>query len=137
MSDRPPTPDRRPRKAGHTRARGAAGEALAARHLEQLGFRIVARNVHLRFAELDLIALDGTALVIVEVRLRAGRAFGSAAESVDARKQRRIVRAAGELLARGELPRFARVRFDVVAIDAGVTPPRLTHIRDAFTADRD
>ena len=120
---------------GHTRARGAAGEALAARHLEQLGLRIVARNVHLRHAELDLIALDGTALVVVEVRLRASERFGSAAESVDGRKQRRIVRAASELLARGGLPRFSRVRFDVVAIDASADPPVVTHFRDAFTAD--
>jgi putative endonuclease len=130
MDDRFP-----PRAAGHTRARGAAGENLAAHHLERLGFRIVARNVHLRVAELDLVALDGAALVIVEVRLRRSARFGSAAESVDARKQARIVRAARELLARGGLPRFARVRFDVVAIDASASPPRVTHIRDAFTAD--
>jgi putative endonuclease len=138
MSDRPPASDRPPgRGRAHTRARGAAGEALAAQYLEQQGLRIVARNVHLRFAELDLIALERATLVIVEVRLRASARFGSAAESVDARKQRRIVRAAAELLARGGLPRFSRVRFDVVAIDAATTPPRLTHIRDAFTADRD
>jgi putative endonuclease len=130
MSDRPPG-----RGRAHTRARGAAGEALAADHLQQLGFRIVARNVHLRFAELDLVALDGSALVVVEVRLRAGARFGSAAESVDARKQRRIVRATTELLARGGLPRFSRVRFDVVAIDAASSPAHVTHIRDAFTAD--
>lgn len=120
---------------GSTRARGAAGEALAARHLEGLGFRIVARNVHLRHAELDLVALEGACLVFVEVRLRASARFGSAAESVDPRKQRRIARAASELLARGGLPRHSRVRFDVIAIDAGTTPPGLTHLRDAFTAD--
>ena len=131
MSERPPGSTR-----GQLRARGAAGEALAARHLEQLGLRIVARNVHLRHAELDLIALDGTALVIVEVRLRSSDRFGSAAASVDRRKQLRVARAAAELLARGGLPRFSRVRFDVVAIDAGAVPPVVTHIRDAFTADR-
>ncbi len=130
MSESPPG------KAGaHTRARGAAGEALAAKYLERLGLRIVARNVHLRHAELDLIALDGATLVVVEVRLRATDRFGSAAESVDARKQRRIARAAAELLARGGLPRFSRVRFDVVAIDASADPPVVTHFRDAFTAD--
>jgi putative endonuclease len=128
MSDRPGN------ARGHTRARGSLAK-LAARHLEQLGLRVVARNVHLRHAELDLVALDGTALVVIEVRLRASARFGSAEESVDARKQRRIVRAAVELLARGGLPRFSRVRFDVVAIDAAAAPPVVTHIRDAFTAD--
>lgn len=131
MSERPPG-----RARGQLRARGAAGEALAAQHLERLGLRIVARNVHLRHAELDLIALDGTALVIVEVRLRSSDRFGSAAASVDRRKQVRVARAAAELLARGGLPRFSRVRFDVVAIDASAAPPVVTHFRDAFTADR-
>jgi putative endonuclease len=130
MSDRPPGFTR-----GHTRGRGAAGEALAARHLEAQGFRILARNVHLRHAELDLVALDRQTLVFVEVRMRASTAFGSAAESVDARKQKRIARAAAELLASRTLPRHARVRFDVIAIDSGCMPPIVTHLRDAFTAD--
>ncbi len=121
--------------SGNTRARGAAGEALAARHLERIGLRIIARNVHLRYAELDLVARDGATLVIVEVRLRSSARFGSAEASVDGRKQRRIARATAELIARGGLPRFSRVRFDVVAIDASSTPPVLTHFRDAFTAD--
>jgi len=130
MTDRSPG-----RTREHTRARGAAGEALAAQHLERLGMRIIARNLHFRHAELDLIALDGAALVIVEVRLRASARFGSAEASVDGRKQRRIARAAAELLSRGGLPRFSRVRFDVVAIDASTAPPVVAHIRDAFTAD--
>ena len=117
-----------------TRALGRLGEALAEAHLRRVGFRILARNVHLRHAELDLVALDRTALVFVEVRLRTSDRFGSAAESVDPRKQRRIAAAAAELLARGGLPRSARIRFDVVAIDASVDPPRLEHHRDAFIA---
>jgi putative endonuclease len=116
------------------RARGRAGEELAARHLEARGFRIVARNIHLRHAELDLVAMDGAALVFVEVRLRSSARFGTAEESIDARKRLRIARAASELLARGGLPRHARVRFDVIAIDASAAPPRIAHIEDAFGA---
>lgn len=117
-----------------TRALGRLGEALAEAHLRRVGFRILARNVHLRHAELDLVALDRSALVFVEVRLRTSARFGSAAESVDPRKQRRIAAAAAELLARGGLPRSARIRFDVIAIDASVDPPRLEHFKDAFSA---
>lgn len=118
-----------------TRALGRRGEALAEAHLRRAGFRILARNVHLRHAELDLVARDGAALVFVEVRLRTSARFGGAAESVDPRKQRRIATAAAELLARGGLPRAARIRFDVVAIDASVDPPRVEHIRSAFEAN--
>ncbi|HTO06334.1 MAG TPA: YraN family protein [Myxococcota bacterium] len=116
------------------RAAGRAGEELAREYLERAGFRIVARNLHLRHAELDLVALDGATLVFVEVRLRRGDRYGSAAESVDARKRRRLTAAASAALARGELPRAARYRFDVIAIDSAHDPPRLTHLRDAFWA---
>ncbi|MFI5314374.1 MAG: YraN family protein [Myxococcota bacterium] len=122
-------------KQRDTRALGRWGEDLAERHLTRQGFRIVARNVHLRHAELDLVALERGALVFVEVRLRSSARFGSAEESVDARKRRRIAAAAAELLARGGLPRAARVRFDVVAIDASCDPPRITHVRDAFSVE--
>jgi putative endonuclease len=119
----------------NTRSLGRRGEELAAEYLVREGFRILARNVHLRHAELDVVALERGTLVFVEVRLRSGSRFGSGAESVDARKRRRIVAAAQELLARGDLPRAARVRFDVISIDASREPPELVHFRDAFTAE--
>lgn len=98
------------------------------------GFRILARNVHLRHAELDLVALEGSTLCFVEVRLRSGDAFGSARESVDARKQRRVVQAARAFLSRGRLPRYSTIRFDVVAIDASREPADVELIRGAFDA---
>jgi putative endonuclease len=116
------------------RAFGNEAERLAESFLRAQGVRIVARNVHLRHAEIDLVALDGAALCIVEVRARRGDRFGSAAESVDLRKRARLARAAGELLATRPLPRHARVRFDVIAIDARLQPPTLEWIRDAFYA---
>jgi putative endonuclease len=119
------------------RARGQRGEELAAAHLVRAGYRIVDRNVRLQSGELDLLALDGDTLCFVEVRLRSGHGFGSAEESVDARKQRRLARVARELLATRprRLPRFARLRFDVVAIDASREPPVLRLVRDAFVLD--
>lgn len=116
------------------RALGRLGEELAARHLCRLGYRIVARNVHVRGGELDLVALEGRALCFVEVRLRSSRRFGGGAGSVDWRKRRRIVRAAAALLATRRLPPHDSVRFDVVAVDASGDPPQLELIRDAFGA---
>ena len=120
------------------RARGRLGESLAERSLRHKGFRILARNVHMRRAELDLVALEGSTLCFVEVRLRSSDAFGSAAESVDARKQRRVVRAARDFLARRppvvRLPPYAAIRFDVVAIDTSREPARVELIRGAFEA---
>ena len=124
------------RTATNTRALGRLGEDIAERYLQCQGVRILARNVYLRYAELDLVGVEGDVLCFIEVRMRSSARFGHAAESVDARKRRRITRAAAELLASGELPRVGRIRFDVLAIDGEPAAPRITHIRDAFQNDR-
>jgi len=95
---------------------GRAAEAIAADHLRGRGIAIVERNVRSRHGEIDLVARDGETLVFVEVRLRRPGRFGSAAESVDAGKQARMVAAAREYLAR--LARTPPCRFDVVLLDA-------------------
>lgn len=113
---------------------GRTGEELAARHLAQLGYEIVERNVSLKVGEIDIVARDGPVYVLVEVRTRRGEEWGSALASVDARKQRRLVRAArAYIAARGLYD--ATFRFDVVAItwDGAGSSPRIEHIEDAFT----
>jgi putative endonuclease len=72
---------------------GAEAERLAAAFLEARGLSIVERNYRRRCGELDLVARDGSTLVFVEVRLRRGRAFGGAAESITAAKRARLTRA--------------------------------------------
>lgn len=109
--------------------KGAREEALAADYLASRGLTLVDRNVRARGGELDLVMREGETLVIVEVRKRSHRSFGSAAESVDSRKQARIVAATRALLA--QRPQFAElaVRFDVVALDA---QDRIEWIKAAF-----
>ena len=94
---------------------GLAAENVAERFLQDHGLRILLRNYRRRFGELDIVALEGEILVIVEVRSRASDEFGGAAASVDGWKQRKIVRAARLLLQeRHDLARL-RARFDVVS----------------------
>ena len=101
---------------------GRAGEALAQRHLEARGLRILARNYRVARGrsrpggEIDLVALepDGT-LVFVEVRVRRGPTGGGAAASVGPAKRASLVFAAQTWLA--TLPRMPPCRFDVVAVD--------------------
>jgi putative endonuclease len=119
-------------KAARAEARrhGERAEALAARFLEARGLAIVARNYRTRLGEVDLVAREGATLVFVEVRARAGAAFGGAAASVDARKQRRLVAAARHFLSR--LGTEPPCRFDVLAWEGGLDAPRW--IRGAFDA---
>ena len=110
---------------------GQAAETLAQRWLEAQGLKLISRNQHARGGELDLVMRDGDTVAVIEVRQRRSSRFGSAAESVDARKRARIVKATRGLIARQ--PELARhpIRFDVVAID-GVG--RIDWLRNAFDA---
>lgn len=114
-----------------TRVVGAKFEAQALAFLQQQRLRFVARNVHCRRGELDLVMRepDGT-LVFVEVRARTRRGYGGAAASIGWKKRTRILAAAQFFLARctGDMP---ACRFDVVAFDGG----RIVWLRDAFRAD--
>jgi putative endonuclease len=95
---------------------GLAAENRAARFLEQRGLTILLRNYRRRMGELDIVAREGSVLVIVEVRARASDEFGGAAASVDGWKQRKIVRTAQLLLQeRKDLASFP-ARFDVIVV---------------------
>lgn len=111
---------------------GRAAEAAAAQVLEERGYRILRRNFRARGGELDLVAMDGGTLAIVEVRYRAGGRFGGGAESVTPAKRRRIALAAQVMLARE--PALARLpaRFDVVEVDGPADAMCCRLIRDAF-----
>ena len=114
-------------------ALGRAAEAAAARHLERLGYRILATNFRAKGGELDIIAMDGSALAIVEVRYRASNRFGGAAASITSGKRGRIVRAARALLATH--PPLARLpaRFDVVEVTGPAESLDCHLIRGAFS----
>ncbi|HYF75894.1 MAG TPA: YraN family protein [Symbiobacteriaceae bacterium] len=99
-------------------ALGRAGEEAAARHLSELGYRILARNVRFRFGELDIVAEQNDCLVFVEVKTRTGAGYGSAAEAVTPAKQRQLVRLAGAYLA-ATGGRERPCRFDVVTVEPG------------------
>ena len=124
-----PTPAGTPMfgRGADRRATGTRQEARARRHLEAQGLKLVAANVACRQGEVDLVMRDGGTLVFVEVRYRAGTGYGGAAASVDRRKQRRLVAAAGYYLSRH--PTDLPCRFDVVAIGAD---DRVQWIRHAF-----
>jgi putative endonuclease len=105
---------------------GRDGEEIAVRHLEQIGYVIVGRNVRLPGGEIDVICRDKDVLVFVEVKARSNARFGSALSAVDARKRRTLRALAADYL-QFAAPR-TQARFDVVTVRDG----RVAHIRNAF-----
>ena len=109
---------RRLRLARHL-VRGRRAERCAERYLKRRGLATVARNFTRRTGEIDLVMLDRTCLVFVEVRYRGPGAWSSGLASVDRAKQRRLVRTAELFLRDHPEHRFRTVRFDVVAATKG------------------
>ena len=109
---------------GHTR--GRLGEVRAEQLLVQKGCEILARNVVLPGAEIDLIARDGQILVFVEVKTRTG-SFSAGREAVTIAKQRRICRGAMYYMMKNGLMN-RQARFDVIEIQGEC----VTHIVNAF-----
>jgi putative endonuclease len=120
----PPSSVRTPKQRA-----GDQAEAAASQHLIASGCRIVARNARYRDGEIDLIAFERELLVFVEVRMRTGSRFGGAVATVNAVKQKRIVRAAQRWLLATYGQRWPACRFDVVTVDGGGT---IEWIRNAF-----
>jgi putative endonuclease len=106
--------------------RGKEAEDRAADFLVGLGYTIVTRRFKSRHGELDLVALDGDTLVVVEVKERNTPGW-IPEEGIDNRKIASLSSALGDYLAKMEEPERI-VRYDLIAIDA----KGLRHHIDAF-----
>lgn len=114
--------------------RGQWAETLALEHLRGRGLVLEARNYRSRRGEIDLIMGEGRTLVFVEVRFRAATAFGQAVETVDRRKQARIVATAQTYLQDRPGDANRPCRFDVVSITGDSGSDAIDWIQDAFQA---
>ncbi|GAA1872347.1 YraN family protein [Myceligenerans crystallogenes] len=117
---------------------GRRGEEIALEHVVARGWTVLATNWRSgREGEIDIVALDGDVLVVVEVKTRSGTGFGHPSQGVTAKKLARLRRLAGQWLmvhrrATEEAaeregvdvpPHWSAVRIDVVSVllprDAG------------------
>jgi putative endonuclease len=109
---------------------GRHGEELALKYLMEKGYRPVERNFRADGGEIDVILEMDALLIFVEVKYRQRGYSGAGMEAVTQKKQRRIIKAAGEYLMKTD--QFARpLRFDVVEI----TIEGVIHVENAFSGD--
>ncbi|MGE0785816.1 MAG: YraN family protein [Sandaracinaceae bacterium] len=94
---------------------GRAAETAVAERLIREGYTIVARNLRVGRAEIDLVAKRGRLVAFVEVRARRTPGFGSPLETIDDAKIARIRAAAARYLHASRY-RACAVRFDAVAV---------------------
>lgn len=120
--------------------RGREGEEAASRHLEECGWKILARNWRDGPRELDIVARRGPVLAFVEVKTRGLSAHGFPLDSITHRKRRELERAAsawlraardGLVSTDGERTTFVRFDAVVVCLDDSAGP-RVAHLPDAW-----
>lgn len=118
--------------------RGKFGEDYTADYLINKGMKIIARNFRRKGGELDIVALDGDELVVVEVKTRK---FGSLTEGIEAitfTKRKNIILTAVKFLSENDV-KFSGMRFDaaevIVTTDKNPSVLEFNYCEDAFTAD--
>jgi len=103
--------------------------------LKEKGFRILDRNWIFQKKELDIVAVEGNQLVVVEVKSRSSVNFEHPLDAIDLRKIRHIVHATQGYFDLHGID--LEVRFDVVAVLWNRDSHAIEHIRDAFIAPVD
>jgi putative endonuclease len=94
---------------------GERGEDAAAAFLERVGMTVVERNWRCSSGEIDIVALDGTTIVLCEVKTRRTVAKGSPEEAITPAKRRRYARLAGAYVQQAGVEPVS-VRFDVITL---------------------
>lgn len=96
---------------------------------------VVGRNVRVGRLEIDVIALDGPVVAVVEVRTRGGGSWQRPLDSIGPAKCARV-RRAGESLWRTRFkanPALERMRFDVAGVSFSVDGrATVEYVRAAF-----
>jgi putative endonuclease len=77
---------------------------------------------------------DSSTTVFIEVRFRRNIQFGSGAESVDQRKQKKLLATAAHYLQKNPKAARGTCRFDVISLTANNGEQQLDWIPDAFQA---
>ena len=112
---------------------GKKGENLAISYIENKGYKIIIRNYHSKFGEIDIIAKKEKYIVFIEVKTRNTSTKLSAFEAVDKFKQKKIIKTAMIYLIENNVT--LQPKFDVIAIlfDKKICKIKeINHIKNAF-----
>lgn len=110
--------------------KGNEGERLAARFLEEKGYKVLHKNYRYKHSEIDLIVEKDNWLVFVEVKTRSSIAFGYPEEFVNERKAGKIMEGADQYVF--EMDWQGNVRYDIVSVRLKSGEPDIVHFEDAF-----
>lgn len=110
--------------------KGDKGEALAARYLEEHGYKIIRSQWKYMRYELDIVAENATHVVFVEVKTRYSNYYGEPWEAVNKAKRQKVCLSADAYIRQFNCEK--EPRFDIVSIIQHNGKTEILHIEDAF-----
>ena len=113
---------------------GKQAENIAADYLAKQDVKLITRNFHSRFGEIDLIGLEQDILLFIEVRYRKNETFLAAIETIDQRKCKKIIRTSEYYLNKHKNYRSCLCRYDVITLTGELDKPVIEWIKNAFQA---
>ncbi|MFT5259120.1 MAG: putative endonuclease [Saprospiraceae bacterium] len=116
-----------------TREIGQNTEQLAKAYLVEKGLKVHTQNYRCQHGEIDLIMRDADCWTFIEVRYRNSVQFGGGIESVDSRKQKKLIRTAEHFMLT-HTDEFDSCRFDVIAMSGPLKRVKIEWIQDAFVS---
>ncbi len=120
-----------PTATNSTKEIGQAAELQAKQFLLSQGLSLVTQNYRSKHGEIDLIMQHENCWVFIEVRYRASRQFGGGLESVDHRKQTKLINTAQHYMQQ-HIREDEQCRFDVIAMSGDLKQVKIDWIVDAF-----
>ncbi len=100
---------------GYNSKIGKLGEDLASQFLLDNGCKIIDRNFHTRYGEIDLVAQKGDEILFLEVKTRSSNQYGYPEQAVDAKKISHLLQAAKIYLKIKHLSSFWRL--DIISVE--------------------
>lgn len=111
---------------------GKVGENLTAKYLYQKGFKIIAKNFHACYGELDVVATNNNLILFVEVKTRKPASLTRPSEAVLISKIHKILKTAAVFLEKNSKLKVLQPRFDVAEVWISGNYSKLNYIENAF-----
>ena len=112
-------------------SKGLQAEKNALKILRADGLKLITRNFHSRYGEIDIIMRSAQHIIFVEVKMRTNITFGEPIEFVTYQKQQKIIQTAHIFLQQHTNYQALQPRFDII----GITPKQSRWIKNAFSTN--
>ncbi len=121
----------------NTKLKGDFGENAVCDYIIKKGYKIIDRNFHTPYGEIDIIAKYNNCMCFIEVKTRKNSNYGNASEYVDKNKQKKIIESAFIYLGENI---DNEIRFDVAEVyytenDSLLSVNKINYIENAFICE--